>query len=1027
MATEVKRRRGTTSEHSTFTGAVAELTVDLDKDTVVVHDGATTGGFPLLREDANNNSTLKDLSDSLSASASELNILDGATLSTAELNLLDGVTATTSELNRLDGNNSTVQSNIGLKDGSADLDLNSVASQTANTNTDVMDTIAYEFVESRGWGYNTADDRVFYNGAGSIPFWVDLNNAQFNVDTDVDGAFSATSLRTDNGKFHAPTSYQFRNAGDTGFRNVEMAGLTANGLITGSSSVDEKMRLEGDGTSSPFMTFYQGATRRAYLQYVNGDRFHMFNDVTDESFSLLDAGGASLDTDLSISGAYNRSSNQGIELPLNQGSYITGETKGKMYQTDGTGASYPFDMFGRVVIQGRESTPKSRSDVVIAGYDGTNWVENTVFHSSNGVSIGSDSLTSGYRLDINGDVLARNDLQINGTARSNAFDNATWAGNGYRGTDAGDWVVENLRVRHALEVYEFVAKQISSVGGKEILSIANGRIEEIDTVNNTIKVQDVRDQGITSLKQDDLWIIQESDVNNDKVSGGTGAIVRSVIGSVVNDPSTDAGLDGNEIELSVDVGTISDIEENDLIVVYGNSTDSARNAIMYRNVDRSDDNLIMRVQTDVTSFGALTDPNNTRVAFGDLNGYADFGDETFGFFAGDNTSNKVTVDASNGIRFLDGSNNIAARLSGSLFKIGDNINYVEYDASTSSFDAVMDTFTLNAGSGELLIDSNTPKIDIGNGTHTLDGSGSHNVSFSNGILTADDTDVGLAGWTATADRLDSIQSDGKISIRSNTNGVPEIRMEDTNNGEVLFIGNIYDGSSYTGELGIEYYVSPSNIPFVLRASEKRIAGAFFDSTGMWGGNGATSNPATKNDSAIWLNFSTGEIYSDAAADLVWSRNELASFSVDATASSINNEYWKQNVSQSSEGSNSSEAVKIRAMRKKRFSKDVMAFTGVAREESVTGGGSATVERSVEVRATVSSVSGTETATGSIETLFASDKEFDFTVDISSIPDDDLMLIEISLYVDINVINYDSGTYETDGFLREDVVIETTTG
>jgi hypothetical protein len=54
MATEVKRRRGTTVEHSTFTGAVAELTVDLTKDTVVVHDGATQAGFPLLREDFSN-------------------------------------------------------------------------------------------------------------------------------------------------------------------------------------------------------------------------------------------------------------------------------------------------------------------------------------------------------------------------------------------------------------------------------------------------------------------------------------------------------------------------------------------------------------------------------------------------------------------------------------------------------------------------------------------------------------------------------------------------------------------------------------------------------------------------------------------------------------------------------------------------------------------------------------------------------------------------------------------------------------
>ena len=47
MATQIQRRRGTTAEHSTFTGALGELTVDTDKKTVVVHDGSTAGGSPL--------------------------------------------------------------------------------------------------------------------------------------------------------------------------------------------------------------------------------------------------------------------------------------------------------------------------------------------------------------------------------------------------------------------------------------------------------------------------------------------------------------------------------------------------------------------------------------------------------------------------------------------------------------------------------------------------------------------------------------------------------------------------------------------------------------------------------------------------------------------------------------------------------------------------------------------------------------------------------------------------------------------
>ena len=50
MATQVQLRRGNTTSTSTFTGAVAEVTVDTDKKTIVVHDGSTAGGIPLAKE-----------------------------------------------------------------------------------------------------------------------------------------------------------------------------------------------------------------------------------------------------------------------------------------------------------------------------------------------------------------------------------------------------------------------------------------------------------------------------------------------------------------------------------------------------------------------------------------------------------------------------------------------------------------------------------------------------------------------------------------------------------------------------------------------------------------------------------------------------------------------------------------------------------------------------------------------------------------------------------------------------------------
>ena len=51
MAKLLKLRRGTTSQHSSFTGAEGEVTVDTDKETLVVHNGAQAGGYPLARAD----------------------------------------------------------------------------------------------------------------------------------------------------------------------------------------------------------------------------------------------------------------------------------------------------------------------------------------------------------------------------------------------------------------------------------------------------------------------------------------------------------------------------------------------------------------------------------------------------------------------------------------------------------------------------------------------------------------------------------------------------------------------------------------------------------------------------------------------------------------------------------------------------------------------------------------------------------------------------------------------------------------
>lgn len=58
--------------------------------------------------------TVSNISD-LTATATELNIMDGVTATTAEINKLDGLTATTTELNYMDGVTSNVQTQLNAK------------------------------------------------------------------------------------------------------------------------------------------------------------------------------------------------------------------------------------------------------------------------------------------------------------------------------------------------------------------------------------------------------------------------------------------------------------------------------------------------------------------------------------------------------------------------------------------------------------------------------------------------------------------------------------------------------------------------------------------------------------------------------------------------------------------------------------------------------------------------------------------------------------------------------------------------
>lgn len=60
VATQVKRRRGTTAENDAFTGAEGEIVVDTERHELRVHDGSTVGGYRIPTTDYGYSKTESD-------------------------------------------------------------------------------------------------------------------------------------------------------------------------------------------------------------------------------------------------------------------------------------------------------------------------------------------------------------------------------------------------------------------------------------------------------------------------------------------------------------------------------------------------------------------------------------------------------------------------------------------------------------------------------------------------------------------------------------------------------------------------------------------------------------------------------------------------------------------------------------------------------------------------------------------------------------------------------------------------------
>ncbi len=292
MAKLLKLRRGNTSQHSNFTGAEGEVTVDTDKDTLVVHDGQNAGGKPLAKEDMSNVSSasiagrLADDSIAVSKIAAgalptdvtvaSANIVDG-TIVDADVNAsaaiagtkvspdfgsqnivtsgtIDGrdVSVDGGKLDELYGGTNTLKATVGLADGVT------ATTQSASDNSTKVATTAYT---------DTAISNLVDSSPAALDTLKELSDA-----LGADANFSTTVNNNIAAKLPL--------AGGTITGDVTIASGTTNKNVN--IDVDSKIRFDDDlkatfGNGDDLQIYHDGTYNR-----FRGANYVFMNAAADE-------------------------------------------------------------------------------------------------------------------------------------------------------------------------------------------------------------------------------------------------------------------------------------------------------------------------------------------------------------------------------------------------------------------------------------------------------------------------------------------------------------------------------------------------------------------------------------------------------------------------------------------------------------------------------------------------------------------------------------------------------------------------
>jgi hypothetical protein len=266
MAIQTQFRRGNTYSHSLFTGASGEITVDLDKKVAVVHDGATTGGYPLslnsytaaAYNQANTASTIAGLAFNAANVAAAFTIA-GATGNISNIQLAAGITtsgllttANISELTNLYFTNARSRATISIASGnvngkgSYDSATGVISINAANV-TVSSSAPSDPYVGDVWINADTAEEYLFFNDGTSFQWaeisaagigggtytYGDANVALLGYATNTNVALKANVVDLTTANVVENTNLYFTNTRvTTAVTNTSLSNITVSGSIT---------------------------------------------------------------------------------------------------------------------------------------------------------------------------------------------------------------------------------------------------------------------------------------------------------------------------------------------------------------------------------------------------------------------------------------------------------------------------------------------------------------------------------------------------------------------------------------------------------------------------------------------------------------------------------------------------------------------------------------------------------------------------------------------------------------------------